>query len=114
MRRGIPAVMILVLGLTLVLSVGLYAQIKKDSKTGLDRIDGYIQDLDKDKSTLTLKQAGTVGKFWKVAYNSKTAITLRNKSAKFEDLKLGQRVFALGKYEKDILNAARIEIRSEK
>ncbi len=114
MRRGIPAVMILALVLTLVLGAGLYAQVKKDAKTGLDRVTGLIQDLNKEKFTLTLKQAGTVAKFWQVTFNDKTTITLRNKPAKIEDLKLGLRVIILGKVEKDIINASRIEIRTEK
>jgi hypothetical protein len=115
MRRGIPAVVILVLGLMLVFGAGLYAQIGKDTKTGLDRIDGTIQVLDKAKSTMDLKQRGTTtGAMWHVAYNDKTTISMRNKPAKIEDLKEGVRVIVLGKYEKDVLNASRIDIRTAK
>jgi hypothetical protein len=114
MRRGIPVVMILVLGFTLVLGAGLYAQVKKDAKTGLDRIEGNIQNLIKDKSTLSVRQIGTDKVFWQIAYTDKTKITLKNKPAKIEDLKEGQRLIVLGKYEKDILNASRIDIRSQK
>ena len=114
MKRGIPVVMILVLGLTLVLVVGLYGQIKKDAKTGLDRIEGTIETLNKDKSTLSLKQSRGSGAAWQVAYSDKTVITLRNKPAKIEDLKEGLRVIALGKYEQNALNATRIDIRTEK
>jgi hypothetical protein len=106
--------MILVLGLTLVLVAGLYGQVKKDAKTGLDRIDGTIVALNKDKSTLSLKQSGASGAAWQVAYNDKTVITLRNKPAKVENLKEGLRVIALGKYEQATLNATRIDIRTEK
>jgi len=114
MKRGIPVVMILVLGLTLVLVVGLYGQIKKDAKTGLDRIEGTIETLNKDKSTLSLKQSGASGASWQVAYNDKTVISLRNRPAKIEDLKEGLRVIVLGKYEQTTLNATRIDIRTEK
>jgi hypothetical protein len=114
MKRGIPVVMILVLGLTLVLVAGLYGQVKKDAKTGMDRIEGTIAALDKAKSTLTLKQSGASGAAWQVAYNDKTVITQRNKPAKIENLKEGLRVIALGKYEQNALNATRIDIRTEK
>ncbi len=114
MKRGIPVVMILVLGLTLMLVAGLYGQVKKDAKTGLDRIEGTILTLDKGKSTLSLKQSRGSAASWQVAYNDKTVITLRNKPAKIEDLKEGLRVIALGKYEQNALNATRIDIRTEK
>jgi hypothetical protein len=105
--------MILVLGLTLVLGAGLYAQVTKDTKTGLDRIDGTIIALDKDKSTLTLKQTGRNATFH-VAYTDKTSITLMNKAAKLDALKEGVRVIALGKMEQMTLNASRIDIRTAK
>ncbi len=66
----------------LVLGVGLYAQIKKDTKTGLDRLSGTIEVLDKAKSTMTVKQSGTTRASWKVAYNDKTTITQMSKPAK--------------------------------
>ena len=112
MKRGIPAVMILVLGFTLVLGAGLYAQVKKDEQSGLDRIEGRIQEIDKDKSTLRVRQSQTV--LFQVAYNEKTAVTRRNEPASMDDLKEGLRVIVLGKYENDTLNASRIEIRTEK
>jgi len=105
--------MILVLGLTLVLGAGLYAQVKKDSKTGLDRIEGTIQSMNKDKSTLSIVQTGTRAT-WQVVYNDQTKFTRRNEPAKLEDLKDGQRVICLGKYEKDQLTASRIDIRTAK
>ncbi len=114
MRRGIPAVVILVLGLTLVLGAGLFAQLKKDAQTGLDRIEGTIQTLDKEKFTLSVVQRSATEASWQVAFNDKTAITLKNKPAKIEDLKIGLRVIILGKYENKVLNAHRIEIRTEK
>jgi len=114
MRRGIPAVMILILGLTLVLATGIYAQVKKDTKTGLDRIEGTIQAMSKDKSMLTVIQSGTPKATWNVMYNDQTKFTMRNAPAKLDDLKDGQRVIVLGKYEKDVMTAARIDIRTAK
>ncbi len=116
MRRSIPAVCILALGLTLVLGVGLYAQLKTEPGTGLDRVSGLIQEIDKQKSTLTLLQKGTVAKYWWVAFNDKTTVTMRNNPAKIEDLKNAAHVIVLGKFDtgKYVLNASRIEIRDEK
>jgi hypothetical protein len=114
MRREIPSIMIFVLCLTLVLGIGLFAQVKKDQKSGLDRIEGTVQALDKDKSTLTLLQSGATKASWHVAYNDKTIYTMRNQPAKAADLKEGLRVIVLGKFEKEVLTAARIDIRTEK
>jgi hypothetical protein len=114
MKRGIPVAMILVLGLTLVLGAGLYAQVRKDTKTGLDRVEGYVLNLSKDNSTLTVRQSGTTQPTWKVKYNDQTKFTMRNAPAKLDDLKDGQRVIVLGKLEKDVLAAVRIDIRSAK
>lgn len=113
MRRETPVVMILVLGLMLLLCVGIYAQVKKDTKSGLDRIEGTIQALNKEKGTLNITQTSSKT-MWKVTYNDQTKFTKRNTPAKLEDLKEGQRVIVLGKYEHDTLMAARIDMRTEK
>jgi hypothetical protein len=106
--------MILVLCLTLVLNIGLFAQVKKDPKSGLDRLEGTVQAINKDKSTLTLVQSGATKASWQVAYNDQTKYTMKNQPAKAADLKEGLRVIILGKFEKEIMTAARIDIRTEK
>ncbi len=113
MRRETLVVMILALGLVLLLGVGIFAQVKKDTKTGLDRIEGTVQALNKEKGTLNVTQTSSKATF-KVTYNDQTKFTKRNAQAKLEDLKEGQRVIVLGKYENDTLMAARIDIRTEK
>jgi len=112
MKRQILAVMIFVLGLTLAVGGVLYAQIKTDVQTGLDRLEGYVGDLNKDKYTMTLKQKSSTSKFWQVVFDDKTAITKRNQPAKLEDLRDEYHVIILGKFEKDIFKASRIDIRS--
>ncbi len=114
MRRAIPAVMILAVALMLVLVAGLNAQIKKDAKSGLDRIEGTVQSINKDTSTIGVKERGTTSPVWQVVYNAKTKYSLRNKPAKAEDLKDGMRVIVLGKYANNVMTAARIDIRAEK
>jgi hypothetical protein len=117
MRRGILVPAILILGLTLLQNAGLYAQVYRDARTGQDRIHGRIQVLDKVKSTMSVYQPETysaVAQLFQVAYNDKTAVTLMGKPAKIDDLKKGLQVVAVGKSEKNILNASQIDIRTEK
>ncbi len=113
MRQRIPVVMILVLGLALVLGFGLFAQVKKDAKTGQDRIEGKIQTIDKTKSTLDIVQSGstTAKPTWHIVYNDQTKFTMRNKPAKADELKEGQRVIILGKYDQNVMTASRIDVR---
>ena len=114
MRRVVPVAIVLALSLVVVAGGAVYGQVKKDPKTGLDRIDGTIQSMNKEKSTLTLKQSTDAGLVWHVAYNSQTTFTYRNGPGKVEDMKEGVRIYALGKFEKDVLTASRIDIRSGK
>jgi hypothetical protein len=109
MRRGTPTEIILVLSLTLMLGAGVYAQVKKDAKTGLDRIEGSILSINKAKSTLSVAQAGDTRTTWKVTYSDQTKFTLNYKPSERNDLKNGQRVVALGKFEKGVLKADRID-----
>jgi len=113
MKRGLPVVLTLVLGLILMLGFGLFAQVKKDVKTGQDRVEGTIQNVDKAKSTLAVVQSGASAKpTWHVVYDSKTQITAHAKPAKADDLKVGKRVIVLGKYDQNVLTASRIDIRN--
>ena len=111
MKRGVVAV--LAVGLTLALVVGVYAQMKKDTETGLDRIEGIVSNLDKAKSTLTVTQRSTQAP-WKVTYTDQTKFTKRNEAAKLDDLKDGLRVIVLGKYADNVMTASRIDMRTEK
>jgi hypothetical protein len=111
MKRRMALVVIFALGLTLIQGIKLYAQLTKDTQTGLDRLDCTIQSLYKDKSTMRVKESGTLGAYFQVAYNDKTVITANNKPAKVDDLKEGIRIIILGKSENNVLNAVRIEIR---
>ena len=114
MKRVTPRVAILALGLMLALVTGIYAQVKKDAQTGLDRLTGTIQSIDKEKSTLTLIQSSGAKAPWKVTYSDKTTFTLLNKPGKVGDLKEGQRVIVLGTMENSVMKASRIEMLGEK
>jgi hypothetical protein len=114
MKRGLSVAVALSLVLAFVLGAVAYAQIKKDPKTGLDRIEGTIQSIAKDKSTLSLKQSTAQAAVWTVAYNDKTKITMQNKPATMDVVKAGARVIVEGKFADNVLTAARIEVRAEK
>ncbi len=112
MKRGIPVVVMLVLSLTLVFGFGLFAQVKKDAKTGQDRLEGKIQTVDNAKSSLTVLQSNASTKAtWQVVFNQKTKITAHNKPASANDLKAGKVVIVLGKYDQKVMTAAQIDIR---
>ncbi len=112
--RTNPVLVIVASVLMLGLVVGICAQVKKDTKTGLDRLEGTIRDIDKAKSILTITQTGATEVSWKVAYNDETKFTSRNAPAKLDDLKSGLRVIVLGKYENETMMANRIDLRTEK
>ncbi len=114
MRRYTTSLTIFAVCLALALGVGLFAQVKKDAKSGLDRIEGMAQAINKDKSELTVVQSGSTKASWHVTYSDKTIYTMRNKPAKADDVKEGLRVVVLGKFENGVLMAARIDIRTEK
>lgn len=110
MRRRMSFLLACVL--PLVLAAGLFAQVRKDSQTGLDRIEGRVQAINKDKSTITVRQSG--GMVWEVTYNDTTKYTQMNKAASLADVKDGDRVICLGTAagKENKMTAARIDVRA--
>jgi hypothetical protein len=114
MKRAILSAVALALVFSLVLAPGLYAQAKQDPKTQLDRIDGRVRSIDKDKSIVIVRQSATANIDWQVTYNDQTKFTYRNEPASFSELKEGRRVVCLGKVQGTTgLLAARIDIREK-
>jgi hypothetical protein len=114
MRREISIVIAVALACSLVLVSGLYAQIKKDAKTGLDRLEGTVQLIDKEKSIITIRQSGTPNAVWDVVYDAQTKFTFRNEASSFDEVKEGRRVICLGKADtKGRLVAGRVDIRNK-
>jgi hypothetical protein len=109
---GILAVAVVSLGL----AAGLHAQAKKDQATGLDRLEGYVIGIDKDKSEIKIRQKGTTGQEWTLVYAKGTAFTYVNEPATLDKIKEGVRVIALGKFgtEKTKMTAERIDVRTDK
>jgi hypothetical protein len=97
--------------LLLVCSVSLSAQVRKDTETGLDRISGVVQSVDKAKSTIVIRQQ--TGPNWTIVFDAKTKFSKANEPSTVDEVKEGVRVICLGKAaEKDsTLQAQRIEVR---
>jgi hypothetical protein len=114
MKRSVSCMLVLALVCLLVLVPGLNAQAKKDAKSGLDRIEGYVVTIDKDKSALTVRQKTGTNIVWKVVYNADTKFTYRNAPSKVDEVKEGRRLICLGKFDdKTTMTAARIDIRTK-
>lgn len=111
---GILAVALVSLGL----AAGTYAQATKDEATKLDRLEGYVVGIDKEKSEIRIRQRGTTSQEWTVAYTPTTAFTFRNEKATLDTVKESLRVICLGKFgsekEKTKLTAERIDVRTDK
>ncbi len=113
MKRSVACMLVLTLMCSIVLVSALYAQATKDSQTKLDRIEGTIQSVNKDKSMIMVRQRGSTNTVWTVVYSAETAITYRNQPSTIDEVKDGRRVIVLGKFGvKDQINAARIDIRT--
>ena len=114
MKRSISCVLVMGLVGLLVLAPGVYAQATKDAKSGLDRIEGYVVSIDKDKSALTVRQKSGTNVTWKIVYNADTKFTYRNSPSKVDEVKDGRRVICLGKFdEKTTMTATRIDVRTK-
>jgi hypothetical protein len=94
MKRGMSVLLVCVLSLALVCGAGLFAQVRKDTKTGLDRIEGTVQAINKDKSTITVRQSSKM--VWEVTYSATTKFTKMNEPGSLDDVKDGVRVICLG------------------
>jgi len=117
MRRRISGVMVMVAVSTLVMTPALFAQPKKDPKSGLDRIEGTIESINKADSAVVIKQRRPAAN-WTIAFNKDTTFTYRNVKATADELQPGRRVIVLGRFEEpksnNRLTAVRVDIRTGK
>ncbi len=115
MKRGITLMLVVALVASIVLVPGLYAQAKKDPKTGLDRLEGLVTGVNKDKSTIMVRQSGSTNVVWTISYTADTKFTYRNEAGSLDEVKDGRRVIVLGKFEEDnMMTASRVDVRSGK
>jgi len=114
MNRGISRMCALLLVVLLVLVSVPFAQVQKDAKSGLDRLEGTVRSIDKNASTITIQQMGTSKAIWKIDYNKETKFTYRNSASTVDEVKEGRRVICLGKAEgTGKLAAARVDVRTK-
>ena len=66
------------------------------------------------RAGVEVRQRNRANMVWTILYTDKTAITYRNEDAAAEDLKVGRRVIALGRFAEDSIKmkALRIDIRT--
>ena len=118
MKRGIATFLAVAVVCSLGLVAGLHAQATKDEATKLDRLEGYVVGIDKEKSEIKIRQKGTTSQEWTIAYTPTTAFTFRNEKATLDTVKENLRVIVLGKFasekEKTKLTAERIDVRTDK
>ncbi len=114
MKRGISVLFASLLALSLVLAASTFAQVKQDTKTKLDRIEGLVQSVDKAKSTFSVQQMDPTQALWKISFDEKTKFTYRNNASSVDDLKQGVRVVCLGKAgATGTLKAERVDLRTK-
>jgi hypothetical protein len=116
MKKGIACMLLAGLVVSVGLVAGARAQAKKDAATKLDRIEGTVTDVQKDKSEFMVRQSKTMNVVWTISYTPETKFTYRNENAKLEDLQVGRRVVCLGTFgnEKARMAALRVDVRSGK
>lgn len=115
MKRAIVSVLAVAV-VSLGLAAGLRAQATKDEATKLDRLEGYVVGIDKEKSEIRIRQRGTTSQEWTIAYTPTTAFTYRNEKGTLDNVKENLRVICLGKFgtEKTKMTAERIDVRTDK
>jgi hypothetical protein len=116
MRRGIASILAVALVLSLGLAAGLHAQATKDAKTKLDRLEGTVLSIDKQKSEIAIKQRKTTNTQWTVVYTPDTKFTYINAPATLDKVKVGVRLICEGSFgtEKSRMTAVRIDVRTDK
>ena len=114
MRRSLSIFTGLLLGALLSLAGATQASAQEKKKEKQGRIEGVIQMINKDTSTITVRK-GNVPR--QIVYSADTKVgrfTARGKPdapASASDLKEGQRIIALGKFNKTQFAATQISIR---
>jgi hypothetical protein len=114
MRREISIMIILALACSLVLVSGLTAQVRPNYKeSSMDKVEGMVVEIEKDKSIIRIRQATTTNALWDIVFNDQTKFTYRNSPSSFDEVKVNRRVICLGKIDGKRLTAVRVDIRSK-
>jgi len=117
MKRAVVCQLVLGLVASLVLAPGLYAQAKPEKDTGLYRIEGTVIGINKEKSTITVRQRNRANVVMTIAYTADTKFSYLNKPATLDDVKDTRGVICLGKLnekESSQMTATEIDVRTPK
>jgi len=110
-------VVLALLSSSLLLAATARAQPKPQGD-GLYRIEGTVISVDKEASTITLRQRSGTNMTWTIHYTDATSFSYRNTTTSLEDVKNGRRIICLGRYEqkggKNELTAVVVDVRSGK
>ena len=96
MRRTVAGLLTLTLVLAPALAASLLAQAQTHDPTSLDLLEGRVVRVDKEKSTVEIRQSGLTSVMWSVAYVEKTYFSYHNKASSLDKLKDGEKVICLG------------------
>jgi hypothetical protein len=98
MRRSVALTLVLALLSSLLLAATVRAQAQPQGG-GLYRIEGTVIAVNKEASTITIRQRSRTNMAWTVHYTDATSFSYRNTATSLEDVKNGRRVICLGRYE---------------
>jgi hypothetical protein len=112
MRRTVAGLLTLTLVLAPALAASLLAQAQTHDPTSLDLLEGRVVRVDKEKSTVEIRQSGLTSVMWTVAYDDKTYFSNHNKASSLDKLKDGEKVICLGTFDEgNKMMARRIDMR---
>jgi hypothetical protein len=80
---------------------GVFAQATVDPKTGLHRIDGTVIAINKEKSTIKIRQKNRSNIVVTVSYTDDTKFSLLNEPATLDDVRDNGRVICVGKLDEE-------------
>jgi hypothetical protein len=114
-----PASLVLVLALlSTVLTAATAGAQARPLGGGLYRIEGTVIAVNKDASTITLRQRGRTNMAWTVRYTDTTSFSYRNTITSLDDVKVGRRIICLGRFgqegARNEMTATVIDVRSGK
>jgi hypothetical protein len=106
------------LTLALVVSPALaatsFAQAKTHDPSQLDLLEGRVVRIDKDKSTVEVRQSGPSMVTFTVAWDGETYFSHRNEASSLDKLGEGGKVICLGTFDEgNRMMAKRIDMRGE-
>jgi hypothetical protein len=102
---------LLTLALALAPALAL-AQAHQEDVTNLDLLEGRVVRIDKEKSTLDVRQSGPSMVTFTVAWDDKTYFSHRNEASSLDKLEEGGKVICLGTFDEgNRMMAKRIDMR---